>query len=58
MGLELMREYPSSIYINGKMAPLKDVSRRFCSLDDFFFFYSTQIGHNPEKHKEIIDLVR
>ena len=58
MGQELMDEYPTYIYISGQKAPLKDVSKRFCSLDDFFFFYSTQIGHNPEKHKEILDLVR
>lgn len=58
MGQELMNEYPTYIYISGQKAPLKDVSKRFCSLDDFFFFYSTQIGHNPEKHKEILDLVK
>ena len=29
----------------------------FSSIDDFTFFYATQIGHNPEKHKEIMELL-
>jgi hypothetical protein len=43
--------------INGKYAPLKDISKRFASLDDFYFFYSSQIGHNPAKHKEVMDIL-
>ena len=57
MGEELFSAYPSFININGKYIPLKDVSKRFSSLDEFFFFYSSQIGHNPEKHKEIMDIL-
>ena len=46
--------YPPFININGKFAPLRDISKRFASLDDFFFFYGVQIGNNPEKHQPII----
>ncbi|MDD7757406.1 MAG: hypothetical protein PUJ51_23445 [Clostridiales bacterium] len=57
MGRELFNAYPSFININGKMLPLRDISKRFSSIDDFTFFYATQIGHNPEKHKEIMELL-
>ena len=55
MGRELFNAYPSFININGKMLPLRDISKRFSSIDDFTFFYATQIKHNPEKHKEIME---
>lgn len=57
MGKELFDAYPPFININGKYAPLKDISKRFSSLDEFFFFYSTQIGHNVEKHKEVMEIL-
>lgn len=57
LGLELFNAYPTSMRIDGRNVPLRDISRRFSSLDDFFFFYSTQIGHNPKKHAEILELL-
>lgn len=57
LGKELFETYPSFLNINGKYVPLKDISKRFSSLDDFFFFYSSQIGHNPDKHKEVMDIL-
>ena len=57
MGQELLDTYPSFLYINGKYAPLKDVSKRFSSLDEFFFFYSTQIGHNPKNHEKVMEIL-
>ena len=57
MGQELFEAYPSFINIQGRYAPLKDVSKRFSSLDEFFFFYSTQINHNPEKHKNVMEIL-
>lgn len=57
MGEELFSAYPSFMNIQGKYVPLRDISKRFSSLDEFFFFYSTQIGHNPEKHKEVMDIL-
>jgi len=58
MGKELFEEYPPFININGKFAPLRDISKRFASLDDFFFFYATQIGNNPEKHQEVLETLK
>ena len=56
-GKELFDSYPPFININGKYVPLKDISKRFASLDDFFFFYSSQIGHSLEKHKEVMSIL-
>lgn len=57
MGQELFQNYPSFGIINGKYIPLRDISKRFASLDDFFFFYAKEIGHDPEKHKKIMDIL-
>jgi hypothetical protein len=43
--------------IDQRYVPLRDISKRFSSLDDFFFFYSAQIGHNPAKHREVMELL-
>jgi hypothetical protein len=40
------------------MCPLKNISKRFYSLDEFYFYYSSAIGHSIEKHKEIVELVK
>lgn len=58
LGRELFDEYPPFLNINGKYAPLRDISKKFSSLEEFYFFYSSQIGHNPEKHKEVMEIMR
>ena len=57
LGKELFDAYPPFLNINGKMAPLRNISKKFTSLDEFFFHYSSQIGHNPDKHKEVMDIL-
>lgn len=57
LGKELFDSYPPFLSIQGKLAPLKNISKKFISLDDFFFFYGTKIKHNPDKHKEIMDIL-
>jgi hypothetical protein len=39
------------------MVSLKNISKKFDSLDEFFFAYSSTIKHNPEKHKEIMEIL-
>lgn len=56
-GQELFNAYPPFMAIQGKFVPLKDISKRFASLDDFYFFYSTQIGHQEEKHREVMEIL-
>lgn len=57
LGLELFNAYPPAMRIDQRYVPLRDISKRFSSLDDFFFFYSAQIGHNPAKHREVMELL-
>ena len=57
LGQELFDKYPSYIQINGKLAPLRSISKQFHSLDEFFFHYSVQIGHSIEKHKEVMEIL-
>ena len=58
MGKELFDAYPPFLNIQGKLASLKNISKKFYSLDDFFFFYSSKIKHNPDKHKEVMDILQ
>lgn len=59
MGQELFETYPAFVQSsNGKLLPLRNISKRFCSLEEFFFHYSTLIGHSAEKHSEIIELLK
>ena len=58
MGQELFNEYPPFLSINGRLMSLRNIAKKFYSLDDFYFYYSSTIGHNPDKHKEIIELVK
>lgn len=57
LGKELFEAYPPFLTANGKIYPLKNIAKKFNSLDDFFFHYSSQIKHNPDKHKEIMDIL-
>lgn len=58
LGKELYDNYPSFITINNKVYSLKNISKKFISLDEFYFYYSSTIGHNLNKHNEIIDLLK
>ena len=58
MGQESVNAYPKVIEINGKIIPLRDPAKKFNSLDEFYFWYSSQIGHNPDKHKEVMDILK
>lgn len=56
-GMELFEAYPSWLNIDGKYMPLKDVAKKFNSLEDFCFAYGKAIGHNAKKHQEILDII-
>lgn len=58
LGKELFKEYPSFIEINGKNFSLKNISKKFLTLNEFYFYYSSQIKHNPTKHEEVLGLLR
>lgn len=58
LGKELFDEYEPFLYINGKYCPLRNISKKFTSLEEFYFHYSSTIGHSVEKHKEVMELLR
>ena len=41
-----------------KLYSLKNISKKFYSLDEFYFYYSAAIGHNLEKHKEVMEILK
>ena len=57
MGQELFDTYPPFLETPGKWYPLKNIAKKFDTLDQFFFAYSSAIKHNPEKHKEVMELL-
>lgn len=58
MGQELFETYPAFVQSGTKLLPLRNISKRFYSLEEFFFHYSTLINHSAEKHSEIIELLK
>ena len=57
MGQELFDAYPPFLESPGKWYPLKNIAKKYNTLDEFFFAYSSAIKHNPEKHKEVMELL-
>lgn len=57
MGQELFDTYPAFLETPGKWYPLKNIAKKYDTLDEFFFAYSSAIKHNPEKHKEVMELL-
>ena len=58
MGEELFNIYPQSTIVNGQIYNLKRVSRKFDSLEDAFAKYAKYIHNSPEKHQEVIELIK
>lgn len=58
MGYELYEIYPSIIYVNGSAQAGQAVSKKFNTLEDAFRYYGKSIRWNPEKHREILELVQ
>ena len=57
MGQELFEAYPPFMSSGSKLYPLKNIAKKFNTLDEFFFAYSSAIKHNPETHKEVMELL-
>ena len=57
LGKELFEIYPMFGIINGETVGIRSVSKKFDSLEDFYRFYGKSIRWNPDKHKEILELV-
>lgn len=58
MGKELFNVYPQWGIIQGCTVPLRTIARKFDSLEDAYFRYGRSIRWNPDKHKQIVELVK
>ena len=58
MGKELFETYPMFGNINGCTVPLRGISKKFDSLEDFYRAYGKAIKWNPETHSKIIDTLQ
>jgi hypothetical protein len=57
LGQELMNAYPTTLYINGRNVSLKNISKKFKDLQEFYFWYASTIGHSRSKHQEILSIL-
>lgn len=58
LGKELYENYPLSTVVNGIEYKLRRISKKFNSLEDAYVKYGKSIGWNPERHEEIINLIK
>ena len=58
MGQELFETYPQSCIVNNQYFNLRRISKKFDSLEQAFNRYSKYINNNPDKHKEVLELIR
>lgn len=58
MGDELFETYPQFTMVQGAMYNLRRVSKKFNDLEDAFAKYAKIIKNDPEKHQEILDLIK
>lgn len=58
LGKDLYDNYPLSTVVNGIEYKLRRISKKFNSLEEAFLKYGKAIGWNPERHEEIIALIK
>lgn len=58
LGKELYENYPLSTVVNGIEYKLRRISKKFNSLEDAYLKYGKAIGWNPDKHEEILALIK
>lgn len=58
LGKELYENYPLSTVVNGVEYKLRRISKKFNSLEDAYIKYGKSIGWNPDRHNEIIELIK
>lgn len=56
IGKEFFDAYPPFIYINGKMASIKNITKAgLFSIDEFCFFYGRQLKLSSVKHERVME---
>ena len=58
LGSELFETYPMFAMINGNPVSIRSISKKFNTPEDAFRYYGKVINWNPNKHREIIDLIK
>ena len=57
LGEELFKAYPMSMIVQGIQHSLLNISKKYNSLEEAYFAYGKAIGHNPVKHKRVLELL-
>lgn len=57
MGFELFTNYPSIITIKGSVYSLRNVAKKYNTLEEFFFAYGKAIKFNPSTHIKVMNLL-
>ena len=58
LGIELWETYPQFGLVNNVTVGLRTISDKDDSIEDFYRRYGKEIGWSPEKHQEILELVK
>ena len=57
MGAELYEAYPHFIQIDGIAYDIANFAKKFDSEEDFHFAYGKAISWNPDRHREVLELI-
>ena len=57
MGEELFTAYPAFVTIGETTYGLRNIAKKFNSLEDFYYFYAKSINFDAVKHAEIMNLI-
>lgn len=57
LGYELWAKYPDLLFIKNKSFTAKNISKKFNSMEEFFFAYGKAIKFNPKTHAEVMELL-
>lgn len=58
LGAQLLDEYPHFVHINGMAYDIANFAKKFNSEEDFYYAYGKAIGWKPDKHEEVLDLIK
>lgn len=57
LGQQLWNAYPDSLHINNKIVSLKNITKRFLDVNEFYFWYAINIKHSKETHNKILKIL-
>lgn len=58
IGMDLFNKYPSIIFIDGKRCSLKNISKKYNSIEEMSYAYGKAIGFDYNKHKEVLAILQ